>query len=240
MEFDPDFNAEFNRIVSDDAIKEADKEFTPEVFDDTYLNMELALLRSDGSEPASARVKKRLKDANGLPIGISNENPILNSRVYEVEYQDGHKASMTANAIAQNLFAQVDAEGNRHGLFDEIVDHRTDGTEVKQQDAFLTTRTGTRRRRETTKGWEILVQWKDQSTTWIALKDMKNSFPVQMAEYSVQARISQEPAFAWWVSFVIKKRNRIISKVKSKYWMRTHKFGIRVPKSVAKAKRLDK
>ena len=29
MEFDPDFNAEFNRIVSDDAIKEADKKFTP-------------------------------------------------------------------------------------------------------------------------------------------------------------------------------------------------------------------
>ena len=28
-EFDPDFNAEFNRIVSDEAIKEADEEFTP-------------------------------------------------------------------------------------------------------------------------------------------------------------------------------------------------------------------
>ena len=61
------------------------------------------------------------------------------------------------------------------------------------------------------------MQWKDQSTMWIALKDIKNSFPVQLAEYLVQARISQEPAFAWWVLFVIKKRNRIISKVKSKY-----------------------
>jgi hypothetical protein len=30
----------------------------------------------------------------------------------------------------------------------------------------------------------------------------------------------------------------MIAKVKSKYWVRTHKFGIRVPKSVAKAKRL--
>ena len=37
---------------------------------------------------------------------------------------------MTENAIAQNMFAQVDAEGNHHGLFDEIVDHRTDGTEI--------------------------------------------------------------------------------------------------------------
>ena len=62
---------------------------------------------------------------------------------------------------------------------------------------------------------------------------------MQLAEYSVQARISQEPAFAWWISFIIKKQNIIILKVKSKYWMRTHKFGIRVPKSVAEAKRLD-
>ena len=84
IEFYPDFNAEFNRIVSDNAIKEADEEFTPEVFGDTYINMELALRRGDGSEPAFARVKKRLRDANGLPIGTSNENPILDSRVYEV------------------------------------------------------------------------------------------------------------------------------------------------------------
>ena len=85
MEFDPDFNAEFNRIVSDDAIKEADEDFTPDVFDDTNLNMELAHQRGGGSEPAFARVKKRLRDANGLPIGTSNENLIIESRVYEFE-----------------------------------------------------------------------------------------------------------------------------------------------------------
>ena len=64
-------------------------------------------------------------------------------------------------------------------------------------------------------------------------------FPSSAGRYSVRARISQEPAFAWWVSFVLKKRNRIIAKVKSKYWVRIHKFGIRVPKSVTEAKRLD-
>ena len=65
---------------------------------------------------------------------------------------------MTANAIAQNMFTQVDTEGNHHSLFDEIFDHRTDGTEIKQKDALLTTRTETCRICETTKGWEILVQ----------------------------------------------------------------------------------
>ena len=48
-----------------------------------------------------------------------------------------------------------------------------------------------------------------------------------------------EPAFAWWVPFVLKKRNRILAKVKSKYWLRTHKFGIRIPKSVEEAKKID-
>jgi hypothetical protein len=126
MEFDEGLQEEFSNIVSNDYIKDADKNFTPEVFNDTYLNMELALPSGDGAEPAFVRVAKRLKHANGLPIGTAHDNPILDSRMYEVKYQDGHKAAMAANAIAQSLFAQVDAQGNCHLLFDEIIDHRTD------------------------------------------------------------------------------------------------------------------
>ena len=100
----------------------------------------------------------------------------------------------------------------------EIVDNRTNGQEIRQQDAFVTTQTGTKRRRKTTKGWEILVEWKDGSTTSVQLKDLNESYSVQLAEYAVQARKSEEPAFAWWFSYVLRKRNRIISKVKSKYW----------------------
>ena len=122
------------------------------MFDDTYLKMELALPR-DKPGPDFARVTKRLRDHNELPIGTANQNPILDSQKYEVEYQDVHKASLSANPIAQNMFAQVDEEGNRHILFQEIVDHRVDGKEIKQQDAFITTKTGTRCRRETTQGW---------------------------------------------------------------------------------------
>ena len=52
-------------------------------------------------------------------------------------------------------------------------------------------------------------------------------------------KIAMEPAFAWWVPYVLKHRNRIIAKVKSKYWERSHKFGIKVPKSVKEALRID-
>lgn len=46
--FDPEFVQEFGRTISDPAIKEADQLFTPDTFDDTYLNMELALPREGG------------------------------------------------------------------------------------------------------------------------------------------------------------------------------------------------
>ena len=236
--FDSEFVEEFGRTINDPTIKEADQDFTPDSFDDTYLNMELALPR-EGGEVQFGRVVKRLRDRDGLPIGTANDNPILDSRLYEVEFQDGYKTSLAANAIAENLFAQIDDEGNRHVLFQEIIDHRVNGKQVLQQDAFITTRTGTKRRRETTIGWELLVQWKDQNTTWVTLKDMKEAYPVQSAEYAVQARIAEEPAFAWWAPHTLKKRNRIIARVKSKYWLRTHKFGIRIPKSVKEAREID-
>ena len=66
----------------------------------------------------------------------------------------------------------------RHDLFQEIVNHRYDGTEVKEQDAFITTCIGTKRCRETKKPVEVLDQWKDGITTWVTLKDTKISYPV--------------------------------------------------------------
>jgi hypothetical protein len=69
--------------------------------------VELAIPRNgDGSE--YARVTKRLRDKDGLPIGIANDNPILDKRMYEVEYPDGHKASLAATAITENMFVQAD------------------------------------------------------------------------------------------------------------------------------------
>ena len=84
---------------------------------------------------------KHLRDKDRLLIGRAHNNPILDTGMYGVEYKDRHKASLTANAIAENMFDQVYGEGNLHVLFHEISEHRYDGTEVKEQDAFITTRT---------------------------------------------------------------------------------------------------
>ena len=159
--------------------------------------------------------------------------------MYEVEYHDGSKQAMAANAIAENLFASVDEEGYRHKLLDTIIDLRKTDEAVKDEDDFVVSSNGNKRRIETTKGWEVLVQWKDGTTTWSKMKDVKDSYPVQLAEYVVENNVVEEPAFKWWVPYTIKKKSRIISKIKSKYWVRTHKYGIRIPKSVKEAIEID-
>ena len=98
---------------------EADANFTPDMFDNTYLNMELAI-PIDGDGPDFVKVTKSLRDNNGMPVGRDQNNLIIDTRMYELYYKDGHKASMAANEIAENMFAQVDGEGNRHVLFQNI------------------------------------------------------------------------------------------------------------------------
>ena len=89
---DLDFIDEFQTVISNKELKEANEEFTPDTFNDRYLNMELTLPKGDNPNPQLTKVTKGLRDANGIPIGTANDNPILDSRMYEVENQDGTKA----------------------------------------------------------------------------------------------------------------------------------------------------
>ena len=86
----PDFQEEFDNAVNNPEVKEADELFTPDTYDQ-YLQMELALPQGDSLEPWMARVTKRLKDSNGIPIRTTDQNPLLDTRMYEVEFADGEK-----------------------------------------------------------------------------------------------------------------------------------------------------
>ncbi len=61
-----------------------------------------------------------------------------------------------------------------------------------------------------------------------------------MAEYATAQGIDQEPVFAWWAPFVLKRRDHYIKAASTKYQRRTHKFGIEVPATVARALEIDK
>ena len=92
----------------------------------------------------------------------------------------------------------------------------------------------------TTKGWKLFIEWKDGTTTWERLADLKESNPVEVAEYAIAQGIQDEPAFLWWVPYTIQRRNRIIAAVNKLYHKRTHKFGIEVPKTYDECVRLDR
>jgi hypothetical protein len=89
-----------------------------------------------------------------------------------------------------------------------------------------------------------VVQWKDGSVSWEKLSDLKASAaasnPMEVAEYAVANHLVAEPAFKWWVPHVIKRRNQIVSKVKSRYWKTTHKFGIRLPRTMEETLEIDR
>jgi len=67
-----------------------------------------------------------------------------------------------------------------------------------------------------------------------------DSNPIEVAEYAFANQINEEPAFSWWVPYILKKRKRIINKLKNKYWRTTHKYGVRIPKTTEEALRLDR
>ena len=56
--------------------------------------------------------------------------------------------------------------------------------------------------RRKTAGWHRCVQWKDGYTSWEKLSDLKESHPVECAEFAISQGLMNEPAFNWWVGFV--------------------------------------
>jgi hypothetical protein len=62
-------------------------------------------------------------DRDGNPGGHANDNPILDTRSYIINFDDGDQTELTANMIAESLYLQCDPDGNQYVLLEEIVDH---------------------------------------------------------------------------------------------------------------------
>ena len=84
---------------------------------------------------------------------------------------------------------------------DHIVDHRKD-TNVGSKDNQNVTVSGKSYKQKTTRGWQLYIEWKDKSTSWERLSDMKESYTVEAAEYAEAVGISDEPAFSWLTAHV--------------------------------------
>ena len=80
------------------------------------------------------------------PIGQLHNNPLFDTREYEVEFTDGSREKYQANIIAENMFAQVDSKGNQYST-------------IPISDGMVRSSNGTLKPKVTTRGWFLLVQW---------------------------------------------------------------------------------
>ena len=141
----------------------------PDSFD-ACLNAKVLLLPDSGDNVICARVIKRAKGEDGNPLGLHNKNPLLDTRENTVEFPDGSTTKHQASAIAENLFTQSDLEGHQHVVMKEICDHGTDGHQaIPTSNGFATSKNGNKVPKQTTIGWQLLVQWKHGSSDWTNL-----------------------------------------------------------------------
>ena len=73
---------------------------------------------------------------------------------------------------------------------------------------------------------------KDGTEKWFPLKYLKESNPIDVAEYTKSRDIDDEPAFKCWVPYTLRKRDNIIAAVKARVRLDTHKYVIEVPQII--------
>ncbi len=161
---------------------------------DRYINAEVLLNHRD--QMTTGKVRGRKRENDGSLRGTGNNNPILDTRSYMVSFEDGSEAEYSANVLAENMYAQCDTEGNQYLLMEAVTDHRQTPDAVAPNDGTFQWN-GKRHLKRTTKGWQLCVQWRDGTTTWERLAELKESNPVEVAEYSMAAGIDNMPAFKW-------------------------------------------
>ena len=166
-----------------------------EVDSDPYIRMEVSLPRGPNGQLEHATVKRGAIDKDGKPYGVALSTPLLDTSTHEIEYLDVKNETLSANIITENILSQVNKEGHRQMMLDEIIDHSTTKNVAKKENGFYFTKSGSWQLKITTQGWALCIQWKDRLTNWVALKYLKTSYPVELADYAVNNNIHEKPTF---------------------------------------------
>ena len=122
-----------------------------------------------------------------------------------------------------------------------IVDFRCDElVAVQMEEKYIIMETSQKPLKKTMAQWDLLVCWKDESESWVKPSDMKDSHPVEIAEFTKAKGIQGELAFCWWVPYTLQKRDAIMASVSARLRKTTHKNEVKIPKDVHHAWELDK
>ncbi len=99
-----------------------------------------------------ARMTSRKRDVDGNLKGTANDNPILDTREYVVTFDDGDVTDLTANLIAESMYAQCNPDGNQYVLLDSIIDYQRHDTAIQLSNQIVTRPNGRTYKRRNTIG----------------------------------------------------------------------------------------
>ena len=207
------------------------------VENDSLLSAEVIFPRGDGSQHIG-KIVERKRNADGNFIGRRHDNPICDTREYVVRYPDGSEDTMTYAKVVKHLYSQVDNEGNQLHIYHGIVGHRKSGRAIDKSDQWFV-KNGRKYKHRRTAGWDLEVEWKDGTSSWLPLSTLKKDNPIDVAQYAVDNRIDEEPAFDWWAREVLKRSKRLIGKAQKMFQRTGYKYGIEVSQNIKHALELD-
>jgi Reverse transcriptase (RNA-dependent DNA polymerase) len=140
---------------------------------------------------------------------------------------DGGVQTYSANLVAEYMTSQIDEDGNRIPVFHEIVDHNVKRGATRDKDK-----------------WSFCVEFVDGTVKWLPFRQLRVQDPVDLAIYAYENKLLEEPVFSTWATRLLREHDklkaRVVSKVKSKYWRMSRKFGVKLPKSVKQALNYDR
>ena len=72
---------------------------------------------------------------------------------------------------------------------------------MTEESGYYDTITGVKRRVVNNKVWKLKVKWDSVKTSYITLKYIRKTNPMEIEEYKKYNKTNKEPEFAWWVLF---------------------------------------
>ena len=91
-------------------------------------------------------------DEYGVPIGQAHRNPILDTREFEVDLENGETEKILDNQIAAKLYSQLDNEGREILQFKGIIYRKKYGYALKKETCLTVLKGGNKKGKPTARG----------------------------------------------------------------------------------------
>ena len=195
---------------------------------DKMLNQKV-IIPCDGEIKEGQVQCRTRKDGEGH-VGTYSDNPFHNTITYDVLFDDGTRKEYGASVIAENMFRQADKNAFEYDLLDSILEFRIN--KMNTQD---------KRRKKRKDDISLKILWKDGFEQWVSLDKMKDSYPIETAEFARAKGIDRRKEFKKWVPYVLSKRDANVAKVTARFDNNgvNIKYGVKVPRTVKEAHKFD-